>query len=916
MAILIIISGCKTDVKNQNTYNNDVVVIGATPGGIAAAIAIAREGKTVTLVAYNNHIGGMMTSGLGKSDIEHRAMIKGIFKEFVDRVYDFYIKKYGGDHENVNKCRDGYYYEPSVAEAIFEEMIREEPGIRLIKGWRLESAKVIQNDLISIQIINRKSGESNVLDGQIFIDATYEGDLYAAAGAEFRIGRESRDDFGEPHAGTIYFDYNEQKILPGSVGAADHRLPAYTYRLCLTTDPNNSYRITSPPPDYDRQRYLGYFEDLEAGRMAGPKVFKPGRGYNPDHFNTLVRALSITELPNNKTDVNMNPRPLGFPFAEENIGYVEGDDETRQRIRQKHKNLTLGLLWFLQNDPEVPEAHRKIASEFHFAKDEFRDSDNFPFQLYIREARRLVGEYTLKEQDITGDENHENVPNHHIDNIAVGEFPIDCFPCRKRQPGDSIVLEGYLGMLDHITRPYEIPYRIMIPKKINGLIVPVAASTTHVGYSSIRMEPTWMALGQAAGVAAALAIDMKVEPRKIDISRLQNKLIAQGQVIQHTISSLPHPENNPNSPVMLTGPWVPDDPHKIDFNRLPRINSEHVVVNDVRNLDGVNQHNYLVFHQGNFWLMWSDGPGVEDRVGQRVAYATSKDGLTWSAPKFITPYPPNSGPDSDVYNTRSEKGLRYISRGFWIRDSELLALVSLDEADKFFGESLELRAFKLNAAEETWKDIGMVYDNTINNFPPKLLPNGEWMMTRRTHDRNVYMLTGGVEAFDLWKTHPVVMHDESELRPEEPYWWVLPDENLLALFRDNARSGYLFRAFSTDFGRTWTRPVKTDFPDARSKFNGLRLRDGRYIIVSNPNPEKRDPLALSISSDGIVFDKMGYLFGGRRIDYPHVIQHNDFLLIAFSGGKQSVEILKIHVNELDQFVMPGEPLVRKDVGIN
>lgn len=373
--------------------------------------------------------------------------------------------------------------------------------------------------------------------------------------------------------------------------------------------------------------------------------------------------------------------------------------------------------------------------------------------------------------------------------------------------------------------------------------------------------------------------------------------------------NLPHPEENPQSPLMFNGLWVPDDPHKIDFKNLPKIQSQHSVVSDVRSSKGVNQHNYLVYHEGKFWIMWSDGPGVEDRVGQRVAFATSNDGLKWSKPKYMTSYPPNSSPDSPFYNTRSEQGFRYISRGFWQREHELLALVSIDEADKFFGSGLELRAFRLNPKDETWEDIGVVYDNTINNFPPKILPNGEWMMTRRTHDRNVYMLTGGIERFDQWETHPVVSVGESALLPEEPYWWILPDGNLLALFRDNAKSGYLFRAFSTDNGRTWSRPVRTDFPDARSKFNGLQLSDGRYILISNPNPKKRDPLALSISDDGMIFKKMGYLIGGRRVDYPHVIEHNGYLLIAFSGNKQSVEVLKIKISELDKLKMPSEPLV-------
>ena len=184
----------------------------------------------------------------------------------------------------------------------------------------------------------------------------------------------------------------------------------------------------------------------------------------------------------------------------------------------------------MQNDPEVPETHRALANEMHLPNDEFTDNGHFPWQLYVREGRRLIGEYTLTQHDITG---KGQEPKHHADSIAVGEFPIDSFPCRKRQPGDTLVLEGYLGMLDYITRPYEIPFRIMIPEKIDALIAPVAASTTHVAFSSIRMEPTWMALGQAAGVAAHLAIQNKVEPRQVPSAALQSLLLQQGQVIRH-----------------------------------------------------------------------------------------------------------------------------------------------------------------------------------------------------------------------------------------------------------------------------------------------------------------------------------------------------------------------------------------------
>lgn len=375
-----------------------------------------------------------------------------------------------------------------------------------------------------------------------------------------------------------------------------------------------------------------------------------------------------------------------------------------------------------------------------------------------------------------------------------------------------------------------------------------------------------------------------------------------------TLVNAPHPLTNAASPVMLAGDWVPSDPHSIDFDNLPRIPVRHVVVSDVRARKGVNQHNYLIHHDGQFWAMWSDGPEIEDRVGQVVKYATSPDGVNWSEPKFLTPYPPNSGPDSPYYNTRNKEGLRYISRGFWVREGQLLALVSLDEAAGFFGPSLALRAFRWNPSAQRWDDIGVVQDNAINNFPPQQLPTGEWGMSRRMHDYSksgVQFLIGGVAALNQWQSVPVVREDESALKAEEPIWWTLPDGNLMALFRDNARSGYIFRSFSTNSGRTWSVPVKTDFPDARSKIHGTRLSDGRYALVSNSHPQRRDPLTLALSDDGLVFNKLFYLVGGRHVDYPHMIQHEGNLYIAHSGGKRSVEIQIVRLADLNKLKMPG-----------
>lgn len=355
------------------------------------------------------------------------------------------------------------------------------------------------------------------------------------------------------------------------------------------------------------------------------------------------------------------------------------------------------------------------------------------------------------------------------------------------------------------------------------------------------------------------------------------------------------------SPTMLGGAWVPPNPKEIDFDALPRLRSEHAVVSDVIPAGGhrVNQHNYLVHFGGRFWAMWSDGPGVSrghgkvpghDRADQHVSFATSADGLKWSAIGNLT--------------GRPDPGYGWIARGFWVRDGQLLALASRYEAPGYAGPGLSLHAFELTtgAAAETptWRHKGLVFDDAMNNFPPKRLPSGEWMMSRRDGKQDVHYLVGGVERFDRWQSFPAASYRQGANRPEEPYWWVLPDgKTIAALYRDNGKSGFLARGFSMDNGRSWTEPVRTNFPDATSKFSGVRLADGRYVLVSNANPKKRDPLTLAISRGGLVFHAMGYLVGGRHVDYPHVIEHEGFLYVAFATAKQTVEVLRVPVSELD-----------------
>lgn len=364
---------------------------------------------------------------------------------------------------------------------------------------------------------------------------------------------------------------------------------------------------------------------------------------------------------------------------------------------------------------------------------------------------------------------------------------------------------------------------------------------------------------------------------------------------------------NVDSTLMLAGDWVPKDPHQIDYEKLPRVKAEHTIISDVRDHAGtrVHQHAYLAHHDGRFWAMWSDGPGgprtgvtaeqhrnivpAHDMPGTRNSFATSRDGLHWSKPADLT------GPPR-------KKGFGWIARGLWERDGQLLALASHFNAPGYDGPGLSLEAFRWDGTK--WVDHGTVLDDSMNNFPPKRLPSGEWMMTRRDHQRQVSVMIGGTKAFNDWRINPLAAYDGNG-RPEEPYWYVLPDEKtIVGLIRDNGGSKFLLRTFSRDNGQTWSKIHRTNFPDATSKFFVHRTSRGYYVTVSNSNPRRRDPLTLAISQDGLVFTKLFWLIGGRHVDYPHIIEHDGHLLIAFSGAKQTMEVMKVSLDELERLAMP------------
>ncbi|NLB96647.1 MAG: FAD-dependent oxidoreductase [Armatimonadetes bacterium] len=487
----------------------DVVVVGATPGGIGAALAASRLGATVALVEPSRWIGGMMAGGLSNTDYRFKETHGSVVKGFAGQVLDYYRRVYGPDSRQVRVSIGGYKFEPRVARAVLTRMIAQEPRISLYRQWRATGVEKEGNRVTAVTFEDLARGGMHTLRGKFIIDATYEGDIAAYAGAEYRVGRESRDDYNERHAGEIFWNLDEKKIVWGS-GAGDRRVQAYNYRLCMTTRPD--LRLPAKRPEgYDRTHYLKIIGDARSG------------------YATVKRVLGLQgALPNDKWDINNSG---GYwpstDFVGANYDYPEADWQRREEIIRAHRAYVQGLLYFIQNDPELPEEFRKEANRWGLCRDEFVDNDNWPTQLYIREGRRIVGEVWFTENDERPREGEERSPllPH---GIAVGDYPLDSHATQVPKPDQPHLIEGFF--YGGPTQPYQIPMGIMIPRGLEGLLVPVAVSATHIAFSTIRMEPTWMALGYAAGTAAYVSIRHNLPIREVPPALVQDVTLLSHQV--------------------------------------------------------------------------------------------------------------------------------------------------------------------------------------------------------------------------------------------------------------------------------------------------------------------------------------------------------------------------------------------------
>ncbi len=490
----------------------DVVIYGGTSGGVASALQAVRMGKTSILVHPGRHLGGLSSGGLGATDIGNKAAIGGISREFYKRL---------GAHYGQTEA---WTFEPHVAENTFRALL-EEAKIPVVHDERLNLKNGVEMDHERIVAIVMESGRR--VEGRTFIDATYEGDLMAKAGVSYHVGRESNATYGETLNGvqTRNATYHQfecaidphvvagdpksgllpgiQEGGPGEEGSGDQRVQAYNFRMCLTNDPKNRMPFPKPEP-YDPLRYELLLRYLQAG-----------------HWTVLQLS---TPMPNSKTDTNNKGA-----FASDNIGmnyaYPDGDYATRDRIFEEHKDYQQGLMWFLANDPRVPRNVQDEVNQWGLPKDEFTDSGGWPHQLYVREARRMISEYVMSQQDCEGRTKID-------DGIGLAAYTMDSHNVQRYAKDGRVWNEGDVEVGGF--PPYPIAYRAIRPKRgeCTNLLVPVCLSASHIAFGSIRMEPVFMVLGQSAATAAAMAVDAGCAVQDVDIPALRARLKQDGQVLE------------------------------------------------------------------------------------------------------------------------------------------------------------------------------------------------------------------------------------------------------------------------------------------------------------------------------------------------------------------------------------------------
>jgi hypothetical protein len=533
VVLLVLLSAAATPA--QQVY--DLVIYGGTSAALTAAVQARTMGKTVIVVSPETRLGGMTTGGLGWTDSGNKAVIGGLAREFYRRVKTHYdspgawVHQQPGDYKLYRADEDAMWaFEPHVAEQVFERWIAEH-GIPVVRNAWLDRAKGVTKSGSRIVSISTLDGRSYA--GRMFMDATYEGDLMAAAGVSYTVGREANSQYGEtlngvqttravshqftsridpyvvagdPRSGLLPRIHDNG---PGEEGQGDRKIQAYNFRLCMTNVAANRVPFERPE-GYDPRQYELLLRDLQAGSRHVFGKFDP--------------------MPNGKTDTNNHGS-----FSTDNIGmnwdYPEASYERRREIVREHERYQRGYYYFLITDGRVPEDVRKKMGEWGLAKDEFRDTGHWPHQIYVREARRMVGDFVVTENELR---RLKQTP----DSVGMGSYNMDSHNVQRyvardadgtayaRNEGDIQVNPG---------GPYPIGYRAIVPKagEVDNLFVPVAMSASHIAYGSIRMEPVFMILGQSAATAAAMAIDGGLAVQHVPYARLRERLLKDGQVVEY-----------------------------------------------------------------------------------------------------------------------------------------------------------------------------------------------------------------------------------------------------------------------------------------------------------------------------------------------------------------------------------------------
>lgn len=541
MAFLIGMPACQPDQQTISLIAADVVIYGGTSAAVTAAVQVAKMGKKVVVVSPDKHLGGLSASGLGWTDTGDKSVIGGLARNFYHRLYMHYQKEeswqwqerseYGNTGQG-NRAIDGnnrtmWIFEPHAAEMAFDQMI-EENDIPLYREEWLDRDGGVTMEGTAIKSIRTLSGKW--FTGNVFIDATYEGDLMAAAGISYHVGREACNVYGEKwngiQTGVLHHGHHFKTdispyIIPGDPGSGvlpristedpgeycegDSKIQAYCFRMCLTKVPENRVEITRPE-DYDSTQYELLVRIFDAGWRELFNKFDP--------------------IPNYKTDVNNHG-----PFSSDNIGknydYPEASYERRNEIFREHVSYQKGLLYFLVSDPRVPSEMQEEMVQWGYAKDEFTDNGHWPHNIYVREARRMIGEFVMTENEVMGKQPVNR-------SIGMGSYTMDSHNIQRYIKPDGFVQnEGDIGV--HPDEPYRIDMGSILPirEECNNLVVPVALSSSHIAFGSIRMEPVFMILGQSAATLATLAVAEGKGIHEVTYEQLRTRLLEDGQVLEN-----------------------------------------------------------------------------------------------------------------------------------------------------------------------------------------------------------------------------------------------------------------------------------------------------------------------------------------------------------------------------------------------